>query len=330
MYVQKGWCRYISESHNVLLVLMGLLLSISYEFCMNYHPREREWPFGGSSEDEEVDGGGYSFTAQPLRSQVPKGGAYGSSRNDRKAEREAHKASRVDSLADTRFLDVEELSLPPGQTKTIYVSLTPLERVPEYYTASILCGTSSTTQRSSLTDSRTGAEHVTSSVNMIATRQRENACLQPRVYRLLFHFSEHEAEDPLTQTRSQAMRLVHPRAGEGNQDFHSLSLGPANDPSICIPVVLRARVCTSLLSVSPEVVPFGECQIGEYKSAHVTITNLSDLPAVATQQLTSKTLSCRTSTLSIPPHSSADLKLEYAIPLNFFHPKYLTHCIRSF
>ncbi len=250
---------------------------------MNY-PREREWPFGGSSEDEEVDGG-HSCTTQPLKSQILNGGAYSDSTNDRKAGREARKDSGIDVLADTRFQQVEELSLPPGQTKTIYVSLTPLERVPE--------------------------EHGTSSMRMIETRRRENACLQLRAYRLLFHFSEHEDEDPLTQTRSQAMRLVHPRGGDGSQHFRSLSQSPADDSSMCIPVMLRARVCTSLLSVSPEVVPFGECQIGEYKSAHVTISNISDLPAVTTQQLTSKTLSCRTSTLSISPHSSVDLKLEY-------------------
>ncbi len=285
---------------------------------MNHHPREREWPFGGSSEDEEADGG-LSFTSQPTKFQIPNGGAYSGCINGRKAERETtRKASRVDALADTRFQQVEELSLPPGQTKTIYVSLTPLERVPED-TTPLLYGTSSTTQTSPLAG-RTGADHGASSMSMIETRRRENACLQPRAYRLLFHFSEHEDEDPLTQTISQqAMRLVHPRGGEGNRDFCPLSSGPADDSSICIPVVLRARVCTSLLSVSPEVVPFGECQIGEYKSAHVTITNLSDLPAVATQQLTSKTLSCRTSTLSIPPHSSADLKLEYASPQKYFH-----------
>ncbi len=246
-------------------------------------PREREWPFGGSSEDEEIDGG-HSFTTHPLKSQILNDGTYSGSTNDRKAERESRKDPRVVVLADTRFNQVEELSLPPSQTKTVYVSLTPLERVPEEY------GTSST--------------------SMIVTRRSENACLKLRAYRLLFQFSEHEG-DPLTQTTSHAMRLMHPRGGDGNQHFHPLFERLADDSHMCIPIMLRARVCTSLLSVSPEVVPFGECQIGEYKSAHVTISNLSDLPAVATQQLTSKTLSCQTSTLSIPPHSSVDLKLEY-------------------
>ncbi len=287
---------------------------------MNHHPRESDWPFGGNSEDEEADGR-LPFTTQPMKSHIPNGGGTDSGCiNDRKAGRETNrKASRVDALSDARFQQVEELSLPPGQTKTIYVSLTPLERVPEDTTTPLLYGTSSTAQMSLLAG-RTGADHGASSMGTIETAgRRENAYLQPRAYRLLFHFSEHEDEDPLTQTISQqAMRLVHPRGGKGIRDFCSLSSGPADDSSICIPVVLQARVCTSLLSVSPEMVPFGECQIGEYKSAHVTITNLSDLPAVATHQLTSKALSCRTSTLSIPPHSSADLKLEYAIPPRIF------------
>eukprot|EP00611_Tribonema_gayanum_P005086 TRINITY_DN14342_c0_g3_i1.p1 TRINITY_DN14342_c0_g3~~TRINITY_DN14342_c0_g3_i1.p1 ORF type:complete len:496 (+),score=155.54 TRINITY_DN14342_c0_g3_i1:3-1490(+) len=73
----------------------------------------------------------------------------------------------------------------------------------------------------------------------------------------------------------------------------------------------RARVCTSVLSISRTVVDFGDCQIGEYRSEHVMVTNHSELPAAAIAHVLSKAVSCTPTNLSIPPRGSADLKIEY-------------------
>ncbi|CAM9518115.1 unnamed protein product [Pylaiella littoralis] len=63
----------------------------------------------------------------------------------------------------------------------------------------------------------------------------------------------------------------------------------------------RAMVCTSVLSVVPREIAFGNCNIGEYKSQSLEISNLSDLPALAIAHVVSKVVSCKPAKLHLQP-----------------------------
>ena len=76
-------------------------------------------------------------------------------------------------------------------------------------------------------------------------------------------------------------------------------------------VTCRARVATSIINVEPPVVHLGDCNIGEYKSFSITLSNVSDLPALVAPQVTSKVVSCSDEEIRIQPKSSAVLKVEY-------------------
>ena len=45
------------------------------------------------------------------------------------------------------------------------------------------------------------------------------------------------------------------------------------------PIVCNARVCTSFIAVRPEVIDFGEVELGTSCSGTVSIANLSEIPA---------------------------------------------------
>lgn len=83
------------------------------------------------------------------------------------------------------------------------------------------------------------------------------------------------------------------------------------DRSLGRSIQARARTCTSLIRVSPSIVAFGDCNIGEQKSMSTTITNLSDLPAKVEARVTSKILTCIPfEPTIIQPNQSIDLRIE--------------------
>ena len=74
----------------------------------------------------------------------------------------------------------------------------------------------------------------------------------------------------------------------------------------------RARVAESVISLDPWTVNLGDCNIGEYHSFSVAITNGSELPAVVQPQVVSKVVSLPDdSKITIPPKEAVSLKIEY-------------------
>ena len=76
-------------------------------------------------------------------------------------------------------------------------------------------------------------------------------------------------------------------------------------------VQCRARVCTSLLLITPTVYNLGDCDIQTHKVATTVVRNLSDLPAVLSISMKSKVLSTAETRITVPPRQSTDLKFDF-------------------
>ncbi|KAL1530705.1 hypothetical protein AB1Y20_001604 [Prymnesium parvum] len=86
-------------------------------------------------------------------------------------------------------------------------------------------------------------------------------------------------------------------------------------------VQCRARVCTSLLQVSPTVYNLGDCDIQTHKVATNVVRNLSDLPAIIKVSMKSKAsltfasclhvLSTAETRIVVPPRQTHDIKFDF-------------------
>eukprot|EP00808_Paulinella_micropora_P004891 g27155.t1 len=73
----------------------------------------------------------------------------------------------------------------------------------------------------------------------------------------------------------------------------------------------KARVCTSWITLKPEKINFGDCNIGTRKEATVQLFNQSELPAFVRMVCDSKSVSMSVSRVTIPPRQSYDLSIVY-------------------
>lgn len=74
---------------------------------------------------------------------------------------------------------------------------------------------------------------------------------------------------------------------------------------------IRARTCTSIVTVSPSILHLGDCNIGELKSSSCMLTNHSELPTVVKPLVTSKVISTAPNDeMTLGPKQSTELKIE--------------------
>jgi len=74
---------------------------------------------------------------------------------------------------------------------------------------------------------------------------------------------------------------------------------------------IRARTCTSVVTVMPSVLHLGDCNIGELKSSSCMLTNHSELPTVVKPLVTSKVISTvPNDDMMLGPKQSTELKIE--------------------
>jgi hypothetical protein len=71
-----------------------------------------------------------------------------------------------------------------------------------------------------------------------------------------------------------------------------------------------ARTCTSAIEVTPNVIKFGDTDVGTLKSSTIEIRNLSELPTLIELQYESKVLSSIRGELLIPAKQKVEIKLE--------------------
>ncbi|OWZ22921.1 hypothetical protein PHMEG_0002297 [Phytophthora megakarya] len=74
---------------------------------------------------------------------------------------------------------------------------------------------------------------------------------------------------------------------------------------------IRARTCTSMVTVTPSMLHLGDCNIGELKSSSCMLTNHSELPTVVKPLVTSKVISTvPNDDMMLGPKQSTELKIE--------------------
>ncbi|KAE8910502.1 hypothetical protein PF003_g5639 [Phytophthora fragariae] len=74
---------------------------------------------------------------------------------------------------------------------------------------------------------------------------------------------------------------------------------------------IRARTCTSMVTVTPSILHLGDCNIGELKSSSCMLTNHSELPTVVKPLVTSKVISTvPNDDMMLGPKQSTELKIE--------------------
>ncbi|OAD01211.1 hypothetical protein MUCCIDRAFT_165110 [Mucor lusitanicus CBS 277.49] len=72
----------------------------------------------------------------------------------------------------------------------------------------------------------------------------------------------------------------------------------------------KAKTCTSFVSVAPQLIDFGDTDVGTQKSQSISITNLSEICAHVELVFESKVISCTQGELLIQPKSTVELKLD--------------------
>ncbi|CAO1632236.1 unnamed protein product [Parajaminaea phylloscopi] len=77
-------------------------------------------------------------------------------------------------------------------------------------------------------------------------------------------------------------------------------------------VLCRTRTCTSLVTVSPSKLDFGEVNVGSRKSSQIVVTNHSDLTARVDLRFVSKVLSMYRDEMAIPSRQSVHLTVDYS------------------
>jgi hypothetical protein len=72
----------------------------------------------------------------------------------------------------------------------------------------------------------------------------------------------------------------------------------------------KARTCTSFVQVTPQIIDFGDSDVGTQKSFPVKISNLSDICAHVELVFESKVLNCTQGEILMQPKSTVELKLD--------------------
>lgn len=75
-------------------------------------------------------------------------------------------------------------------------------------------------------------------------------------------------------------------------------------------VMCRTRTCTSLITLSPKSVDFGEANVGTKRSEHIAVRNLSELTARVDVRFVSKVLSTYRDEVAIPALQTVELRLD--------------------
>ncbi|RHY38367.1 hypothetical protein DYB25_003469 [Aphanomyces astaci] len=92
-------------------------------------------------------------------------------------------------------------------------------------------------------------------------------------------------------------------AGGSSQRVYDRSLGKS--------LMVGARTCTSYVTLSPSTLHLGDCNIGEFKSSSLTLTNQSELPTVVKPTVVSKVISTvPNDAITLGPKQSVELKIE--------------------
>lgn len=87
----------------------------------------------------------------------------------------------------------------------------------------------------------------------------------------------------------------------------------------------KARTCTSFVKVTPQVINFGNTDVGTQKSFPVQIVNQSDICAHVELVFESKVLNCAQGELLMQPKSTVELKLDiYPRKVNQFYKRQIT------
>ncbi|KDO27419.1 hypothetical protein SPRG_07007 [Saprolegnia parasitica CBS 223.65] len=88
-----------------------------------------------------------------------------------------------------------------------------------------------------------------------------------------------------------------------NQRVYDRSLGKS--------LHARSRTCTSYVTMTPSVLHFGDCNIGELRSSACTLTNHSELPTVVKPSVVSKVVSTvPNDEMTLGPKQSLEMKIE--------------------
>lgn len=87
----------------------------------------------------------------------------------------------------------------------------------------------------------------------------------------------------------------------------------------------RTRTCTSVISVSPSVIDFGETEVGTLQSMPLTIINESDMTAHVDMRFISKIINMYRNEIRIPPRQSLEVKVDiYPRKINPDYKKQIT------
>jgi len=103
-------------------------------------------------------------------------------------------------------------------------------------------------------------------------------------------------------------------SGVLQKNIYNIDLGlvsPALGKSYIRVIKCRASCCRALISVPSPVLNLGECCVGEYRQFFINVTNECDLPVVASPFVESDTIGVITKEVSIPPHETRQVKLEF-------------------
>lgn len=87
----------------------------------------------------------------------------------------------------------------------------------------------------------------------------------------------------------------------------------------------KARTYTSFVSVTPQLIDFGDTDVGTQKSQSISITNISEICAHVELVFESKVISCTQGELLIQPKSTVELKLDiYPRKINTSYKRQIT------
>ena len=125
-------------------------------------------------------------------------------------------------------------------------------------------------------------------------------CLHPKSR---VHTTHHDAGSLVTITSKLTLLWTSKITAELPIFTHSLT------------IQCKARVCQSIISVTPAALDLGECSVGEFRAAVFSVHNNSDLAALVLPFVESETLGVMDAEVSIPPRQTRQVRLEYVARL---------------
>ena len=107
-------------------------------------------------------------------------------------------------------------------------------------------------------------------------------------------------------------QLIRGRSATDNSHHFWWRSYSAHSPSIVHNLfAFKTQCCWSIISVQPSFINFGECSIGEYYTAELTISNQSDLPALVLPHVNNETIGIPVKEVRVPPRDQFKIQMDY-------------------